>query len=121
MKISLLSAICIILLTGCASYPVYSETPDNETFVGMATSYIGGSGRVKLRSSEGVACKGKYEQDTSFDGGAVIGNGSFQCDDKRTGNFSFAGNASSGQGAGKLSDGKKFDFYFGDVAIVKSK
>ncbi|MBI1273678.1 MAG: hypothetical protein GC131_06315 [Alphaproteobacteria bacterium] len=118
----LTAMLSVFLLCGCATYPVYGTVKGAkaESFIGSATTALGGNGNITITSDTGVKCEGEYYAPSSLTG-ATAGEGTLSCGNGLTGQFNFAGTTSSGQGFGTLSDGRKFEFYFGRVNIVKSQ
>ena len=78
-----------------------------ETFSGKATGYMDGAGDLVIRTSKGTVCKGTFVYIT-----ARQGEGTFRCNDGRSGPFRFVSTGSRGTGDGNLG-GQNFTFTFG--------
>jgi hypothetical protein len=105
----LVSGITLGLLVGCSmTLPVRGQIQStDETFVGSATGYMDGSGKLTITSSKGAVCTGDFVYVTSRQGSGV-----FTCNDKRSGPFEFVSTGKRGTGTGDLS-GQRFTFTFG--------
>lgn len=97
-------------LAGCSiTLPVTGRVQNSdETFVGNATGGLNGNGTLKITSSKGPTCEGKFVYTSNR-----TGEGVFNCSDGRTGPFSFVSTGTSGTGYGDLG-GQRFTFTFGD-------
>lgn len=79
-----------------------------------------GKSAIQMTTDKGVKCAGEYIAPVVFaptEGSS--GDGSFRCDDGRTGTFSFTGDTISGQGFGRMNNGDKFNFTYGNARLVK--
>lgn len=103
------NAFLIGLLSACSiTEPVRGKVDGtDEYFSGTATGYIN-DGNVAITSNKGAKCTGKYVIVTRREG-----EGTFLCDDGRTGPFHFVTTGTSGTGTGILGD-NNFTFTFGD-------
>lgn len=97
------------LLSACSiTEPVRGKVDGtDEYFLGTATGYLN-DGDVAITSNKGAKCTGKYVIVTRREG-----EGTFLCDDGRTGPFHFVTTGTSGTGTGILGD-KNFTFTFGN-------
>lgn len=104
------SPILVLLLTACSmTLPVKGQVQNSkETFFGSATGYMDGSGKLTITSNKGVKCDGDFVYITERQG-----DGTFTCEDGRTGPFTFVSTGSHGTGHGSLG-GQNFTFTFGD-------
>lgn len=100
-----------LVVAGCSlTLPVRGELLNSdERFSGSATGYRDGSGVLKVTSTTGTVCTGKFVYETSRKGA-----GTFQCTDGRTGPFQFVSTGRSGNGWGEFGDNRKFTFTFGN-------
>jgi len=122
MRRILFTALSLVFLAGCSTtFPVSGKvTRTNERFIGTATSVLGGTSTLKMTTDNGVKCNGEYiapvvwtmTQGATFDG-------TFTCDDGRSGTFTVTGTALRGEGFGKMNNGDKLVFTYGDSSIVK--
>lgn len=105
-----LSIIALSLAVTACSIPVHGSFGNGkEKFIGQATNVFGG-GNLNIQTDRGTQCEGKFQ----YSGLDVLGNGDFDCDDGRKGNFTFTRNRpSSGQGIGKTTEGEPFKFLYG--------
>ena len=118
----LLALIMPLALCACSkTFPVSGHIQrSGEKFVGTATSVMAGKSSIMMTTDEGVKCSGEYDAPVVMgptDG--ATGDGSFNCDDGRSGFFTFTGDTISGEGLGKMNNGDKFDFSYGQSRIVK--
>lgn len=115
-------ALCTFALGACSkTFPVSGNIPNSkEKFIGTATSQMVGKSAIKITTDTGTKCSGEYIAPivSSPDEGAT-GDGSFQCNDGRTGTFTFTGDTTSGEGFGNMDNGDKFNFTYGQSQIVK--
>ena len=103
------AASTLLLLSGCAlTLPVTGQLSDgSETFIGDATGQLDGVGTLKITSSKGTKCSGDFVYVTERKG-----EGTFTCNDGRSGPFSFVSTGTRGTGTGQLA-GQLFTFKFG--------
>lgn len=99
------------LLAACSlTLPVKGEFKDgSEAFLGEATGYMDGSGKLTVVSTGGTQCAGEFQYAQS----RVTGQGAFKCSDGRVGDFFFTSNGTEGEGFGKTNDKNQFAFRFG--------
>ncbi len=105
----------VVGLSGCATYPVTGTIGENERFVGIAHSVVIGTSKVEITTEEEAHCIGTY----SAPSGAGTSQGSFSCNDGRSGTFAVTGNTVSGGGFGKMNNGDKVKIYYGHVSNVQ--
>ena len=107
MKKTLL--LCAILCTGCSlTLPVRGQVESTgESFTGSATGQLDGAGTLSIVSTSGTTCDGNFVYVTGRKG-----EGTFNCDDGRSGPFTFVSTGQRGTGKGTL-DGQPFTFTFG--------
>jgi hypothetical protein len=105
----ILAVASVLLMTACSmTLPVGGEVQSTgETFVGSATGHLDGAGELTITSNKGSVCKGTFVYTTMREG-----QGTFHCNDGRSGPFSFVSTGSRGTGKGTL-DGQPFIFTFG--------
>lgn len=98
------------LCTACSlTLPVRGNVQNStETFTGFATGYMDGGGDLRIVSSKGATCTGKFVYVVRR-----MGEGVFLCDDGRSGPFRFVSTGTSGTGQGTLGN-QNFTFTFGD-------
>jgi hypothetical protein len=96
---------------GCSmTLPVRGEMEKSgERFLGEATGYMTGKGKLTIRLQAGTSCDGTFQYASS----GKTGQGGFNCADGRTGDFFFTSNGTEGEGFGKTTDGQMFRFRFG--------
>jgi hypothetical protein len=101
----------IVTLSGCSlTLPVRGQVSESaETFTGTATGYSDGAGDLTITTSRGVACTGAFVYVNRRQG-----EGTFTCNDGRTGPFSFVSTGQRGTGTGSLG-GKPVTFTFGSI------
>lgn len=106
----LLSLLIVVFLTACSiTLPVRGNVQGSkETFSGSATGHIDRSGELTIYSSKGVKCSGTFVYVSMREG-----EGTFTCDDGRTGPFTFVSTGRKGTGHGTLGN-QNFTFTFGD-------
>ncbi len=114
--------IVVSTLSACSkTFPVTGNIPrSGEKFLGTATSVMVGKSSIRMTTDTGTKCEGQYIAPVAMEpteGG--MGEGTFQCDDGRSGTFTFTGNTISGEGFGNMNNGDKFDFTYGHTRIVK--
>ena len=98
-----------LLLAGCLTLPVHGSTEDGtERFYGTATGYMSGGGSITLESTKGAKIEGTFVYINSRQG-----QGTFRCDDGRTGPFTFVSTGSYGTGTGRLGN-QYFTFTCGE-------
>jgi len=104
-----LFALMALALGGCSmTLPVTGSIQgSSETFAGSAKGGLDGAGSLTIRSNRGATCTGRFVYITNREG-----EGTFNCDDGRSGPFSFVSTGSRGTGKGTL-DGQPFIFTFG--------
>lgn len=102
------TAICV-LVSGCAmTLPLRGQTETgDETFTGSATGYTDGGGTLQLISNKGMKCSGNFVYVSHRDG-----EGTFTCNNGKSGSFSFVSTGTRGTGTGSIA-GRKFTFSFG--------
>ena len=98
-------------LGGCSlTLPVQGHVAaTGETFTGRATGYADGAGDLMIISNKGVRCTGAFVYVSRRQG-----DGTFVCDDGRTGPFTFVSTGQRGTGSGRLG-GEPFTFIFGAI------
>jgi hypothetical protein len=97
---SLLLGLAVLLLTGCQNASVHGRVQDtNESFHGTATGYFTGHGRLRVVSSKGATCTGRFRY---IEDGRGLGK--FTCEDGRGGPFEFTSSGTVGAGYGYLGD-----------------
>ena len=101
----------LALTAACSmTLPVSGEFKDgSESFLGEATGYMDGSGKLSVVSVKGARCSGDFQYAAS----GVTGQGALRCDDGRLGDFFFTSNGTEGKGFGNTSDQSQFAFQFG--------
>lgn len=116
MKKILLPVLAVSLLSGCSmTLPVQGDLSNGkEKFLGQATGYLDGSGKLILHTESNLECKGVFQ----YDDPRVSGAGTFICEDGRTGTFRFTSDGTSGMGFGKTNKGEPFRFTFGHNKIT---
>ena len=97
------------VLAGCSlTLSVHGQMEDgSETFTGQATGYMDGGGDLAIVSSRGTRCTGAFVYVTQRQG-----EGTFICDDGRSGPFQFVSTGTRGTGTGRLGN-MPFTFTFG--------
>jgi len=97
-------------MTGCSlTLPVTGATEDGaERFTGSATGYMDGSGTITLSSNRGTRIEGNFVYLNRR-----YGEGTFRCDDGRSGPFTFVSTGNRGTGTGRLGS-QLITFTFGD-------
>ena len=114
------TTVLLMLVSGCASYPVFVKTETSgEQFVGTAHSSVGGSSFIVM-DGKGTTCSGTYEAEivaTRYSGS--MSGGMVNCSDGRTGTWAVSGNMESGQGIGQL-DGQNIKIFYGNVVRTSS-
>ena len=105
------AAVVALGASGCSmTLPVRGHVGDaGETFAGSATGYADGGGNLAVTSSRGAKCGGGFVYVTRREG-----EGTFTCDDGRSGPFTFVSTGTRGTGKGSLS-GQPFTFTFGKM------
>ena len=100
-----------LALGGCSlTLPVRGQVGGTgETFSGSATGYMDGAGDLALVTNRGARCTGAFVYVSRRQG-----EGTFNCDDGRTGAFSFVSTGQRGTGTGTLS-GQPVTFTFGGI------
>lgn len=109
-----------LLVSGCASsYPVTGTIGANERFVGTAHSVAVGESVVRFTTEEGTNCEGQYKASIVMSSkSGSTSQGTFSCDDGRSGTFAVTGNTHSGSGFGKMNNGQKMKIFYGHVSHV---
>lgn len=109
-------ALLTIALTACSmTLPVQGDfNKGQESFLGQATGYLDGNGKLSIGTEGGLQCQGQFK----YDEPRVSGQGSIACDDGRTGTFRFTSSGTSGMGFGKTNRGEPFRFTFGHANIT---
>ena len=109
MKSVLLAALAGLVVAGCSTtLPVQGQLGDgSDRFTGSATGYLDGAGTLEIVSERGVSCVGEFVYVNER-----RGEGTFICDDGRSGPFTFVSTGMRGVGSGTLS-GRTFTFSFG--------
>jgi len=79
----------------------------DETFTGVATGDLSGSGTLTIVTTHGANCSGAFVYVNGRQGEGV-----FNCNDGRTGPFQFVSTGARGTGFGDLG-GQRFTFTFG--------
>lgn len=102
-------ALPVLFLSACSmTVPVKGQfASGSQSFSGTATGYIGGTGNLKVTSTDGITCTGDFVYVTSRKG-----EGTFVCSDGRSGPFQFVSNGSSGTGTGQIGN-EMVTFTFG--------
>lgn len=116
------AVLCCCALTACSkTFPVSGTmSRSGEQFLGTATSQMVGKSSLNITTDKGVKCTGQYDAPVvSGPTEGATADGTFQCDDGRTGTFTFSGDTISGEGFGKMSNGDKFTFSYGHARLVK--
>lgn len=104
----LLLLLAAVAFQGCMSLSVNGLVQNSpETFTGTLAGEYDGAGSLKLVSSKGAACEGRYAAVAYQEG-----KGGFKCTDGRSGTFEFVSSGSSGTGQGRIGD-EKITFTFG--------
>lgn len=98
-----------LVLSACAATaPVSGQLADgSDRFTGSATGYLDGGGTLEIVSERGVSCTGNFVYVTERSG-----EGTFVCNDGRSGPFRFVSTGTRGTGTGTLG-GTPFTFTFG--------
>lgn len=98
-------------LAGCSlTLPVRGQVSESaETFTGTATGYADGAGDMTISTNRGATCSGAFVYVNRRQG-----EGTFTCNDGRTGPFSFVSTGQRGTGTGNLG-GKPVTFTFGSI------
>lgn len=106
-----MGAAAAMALSGCSlTLPVWGQVGDTgETFGGTATGYADGAGDLALVSNRGARCTGSFVYVTRREG-----EGTFNCEDGRTGPFRFVSTGQRGTGSGTLG-GQPVTFTFGRI------
>lgn len=104
-----LAMLALLGMSACSmTLPVQGATEDGaETFKGSATGYMDGGGTLQLTSSKGRVCSGRFVYVTRRNG-----EGTFTCNDGKSGPFEFVSTGTSGTGTGRIG-GERFTFTFG--------
>jgi hypothetical protein len=98
-----------LFAAGCMTLPVTGSTEDGgEYFHGSATGYLSGGGTITLVSNKGAKIKGTFVYINSRQG-----EGTFRCEDGRTGPFTFVSTGTYGTGTGRIGN-QHFTFTFGE-------
>ncbi len=107
-KITFITLLCSAL-AGCGmTLPLKGQTASGaETFSGKATGYVDGAGTIELTSSKGRKCTGTFVYVTKRNG-----EGTFTCQDGKSGDFKFVSTGLRGTGSGTIA-GELFTFTFG--------
>lgn len=103
----------MLAVSACTmTYPIKGAVDGtNERFIGLATVNTAEEfSKIEIVMDSGTKCLGSYPIPHST--GSVMASGTFDCSDKRTGDFTFTGDYSGGEGFGRFSDGKKFAFTY---------
>ena len=88
--------------------PVRGQLDDgSDSFIGTATGYLNGGGKMTLTSTHGLTCEGTFVYVTER-----TGQGTFKCNNNQSGPFSFVSTGTSGTGTGRLGN-QTFSFTFG--------
>jgi hypothetical protein len=111
MKRALSAAFAAITLAGCSlTLPVRGQVGQGgETFQGTATGYMDGGGDLTVTLANGTRCTGAFVYVTRR-----YGEGTFNCQDGRTGPFTFVSTGTRGTGSGTLA-GQPVTFTFGGM------
>lgn len=98
-----------LVMGGCSlTLPVQGvSTTGDESFSGTATGYTDGGGTLEIASSKGLKCSGTFVYVTPRQG-----QGTFNCDNGKSGPFQFVSTGMRGTGTGEIG-GRKFTFTFG--------
>ena len=110
MKKISIAIIATLALGGCAiTVPTSGSIQGtDETFKGVTTGYMSGSGTLDVISNKGANCTGNFVYVNGRQGDGIL-----KCDDGRTGTFQFSSAGTHGIGVGEIA-GKKFTFTFGN-------
>lgn len=105
------ASLLLAVSVGCSlTLPVRGEMEKSgERFLGEATGYLTGKGKLSIRLQGGTSCDGTFQYASS----GKTGQGGFNCNDGRTGDFFFTSNGTEGEGFGKTTEGEMFRFRFG--------
>ena len=115
MKFYLLAS--AFFLSACSMTLPVNGNIGNDRFLGEATGYLTGKGKIQIRTENNDVCDGKFKYTSS----RKSGSGTFYCESGRDGTFQFTSSGTAGRGFGKTSDGEKFNFTFGNpTARVES-
>lgn len=109
MRRFLIAGLLVGTAAGCSlTLPVRGRMGDgSEIFTGEATGYMDRSGVLTVRSNLGTVCRGDFVYVT-----ARYGEGTFVCEDGRSGPFTFVSTGTRGTGSGQIG-GEVFTFTFG--------
>ncbi len=101
----------LLAVTACSrTLPVHGDMNDGkEKFLGQATGYLDGEGKLIIRSEEGTKCEGAFKYTSLY----TMGEGDFACNDGRHGTFDFTSDGNIGRGFGKTNLNEPFRFTFG--------
>lgn len=106
-----LAVVGTVMLGGCSlTLPVRGQVSETtETFTGTATGYMDGAGDLTITTNQGATCTGAFVYVNRRQG-----EGTFTCNDGRTGPFTFVSTGQRGTGTGRLGD-KPVTFTFGSI------
>jgi len=108
-KMSTVGMPLFVLLGACSlTLPVSGQFTDgSETFTGTATGELDSAGELVITSNIGTVCSGIFVYTSTR-----TGEGTFTCNDGRSGAFSFVSTGSRGTGTGIIG-GRAITFTFG--------